>query len=259
LKKNKIAVDGTANAILPEVEVQNALHILEFTPGHTGSQSLTFGSEPATFESKESLVLNSGQTWGGSAAPSSAEFKLAEGHESGELKEEPTVNSPLVLEAEKEPTIECSKMKIKKGVVKNDSPEATIQSIHFESCVDKSEASCEVPTIATVELKDTLQPDGPKGDTDEKFAPKGGTGEEPEIASFTLKNKGSETCNETNELELAGDFISKQEDNEGSEDIHNLGIAVSPESKELKYGDQLRAAAFYINYAWGFTFAWFLF
>jgi hypothetical protein len=193
------------------------------------------------------------------SASAQADFKLGEKEgkqlTSDEFAEETKVKSNLKLEAEGEPTIECSKMQIDDGVVTNDSPEATIKSLHFDGCVDKSaEKTCEVPTIETTELKDTLQEDGPKGDTDEKFAPKSGE----EIAHFKLKG---EKCAEKNELKIEGDFISKQEDNENPEDEHKLGIGVTPESKELKYGDQLSFGFFSISFGWSMriTVTWFLF
>jgi hypothetical protein len=253
--KGKYKVEGTANGFLPDGKTGKALQDIVF---NGEDQSLKVGGQPASIVSTESAVLNSGKKWGTSQAQS--KFELASG-ESAEFKEETAVKSPLVLEAEKEPTIECSKMQIKKGVVTNGSPEATIQSIHFDGCEDKSEPACEVPTIETVEMTDTLLEDGTTGNTDERFAPKNDEGAEPEIASFKLKGKEGKTCTETSELKLAGDFISKKEDNEASEGEHKLGIAVTPELKELKYGDQLRFAFFSINFGWGMsiTVAWFLF
>jgi hypothetical protein len=189
----------------------------------------------------------------GAEVEAQPEFKLASGT-SDEFEEEAKVNSNLKIEATGEHTIECSKMQLVKGVVTNNSPETTFKSIHFDGCTDKTEAACEVPTIETAELKDTLQEDGSKGETDEKFEPK--TGEE--IAHFKLKG---ETCKETNELKLEGEFISKQEDNEGSENEHKLGINVEPGSDELQYGDQLSFGFFSISFGWRLRIsaAWFLF
>jgi hypothetical protein len=170
------------------------------------------------------------------------EFRLAEGT-TRELAKEAKVSENLLLKATGEPTIECSKIQFEKGIITNDSPIATFKSIRFEGCVDKSDEKCTVPTIATAELKDTLQEDGSKGETDEKFKPKSGN----EIAHFKLE--GAE-CNETKELKLEGDFISKREDNEKSEDEHKLGIAVMPASDELEYGDQLVPALFCTSYGW---------
>jgi hypothetical protein len=191
-----------------------------------------------------------------------ADFVLEEGTKTAEFEKEATVETPLKLEAENEPTIECSKMQIEKGVVTNGSPEVAIKSVHFEGCADKSEASCEVPTIETGELQDTLEAQGVNGkgekETDEKFKPKSGE----VIAEFKLKNKGGEECKEREKtLKIEGDFISKKEDNDKSEKEHDLGIAVTPESKELKYGDQTVFAFFSINFHWRLTalIVWYLF
>jgi hypothetical protein len=195
------------------------------------------------------------------SASAQAEFKLGEREgkqlASDEFAEEAHVKSNLKLEGEKEPTIECSKMQIDDGVVTNDSPEATIKSLHFDGCVDKSEETCEVPTIETVALKDTLHEDGEKGDTDETFEPKSGK----EFAHFKLKSKEGKGCSETNELKIDGKFTSKKEDNESPEDEHKLGIGVTSSSKELEYGDQLRFGGFSINFGWGMVINvfWFLF
>jgi hypothetical protein len=184
------------------------------------------------------------------SASAQAEFRL-EGAESAEFAETVEVTSPLLLEAkgetEKEPTIECTKMKIDDGIIKNDSPEVTIKSLHFEGCADLSEKTCKVPTIATAELQDLLQEDGEKAgekETDEKFKPKSGE----EIAHFKLE--GSECKESAKTLKIEGDFISKKEDNDKSEDIHNLGIEVTPGSGELKYGDQTLPALLRIDYHW---------
>ena len=182
------------------------------------------------------------------SASATTQFEL-NGRESDEFAKEPTVSEPLVLAAEKEPTIECKKVEFEKGVVKNDSPEATFKSIHFANCVDTSEKTCEVPTIETVEMKDTLEKDGSKeGETDEKFAPKNGKGEEAEIAHFKLKGK---ECKETKELKLEGAFDSKKEDNAAKEDNHHLGFEVKPETGDLlKYGDQVFPALFMLAFSW---------
>jgi hypothetical protein len=186
-------------------------------------------------------------------ASATTQFELT-GRESDEFAENPTMSEtePLVLAAEKEPTIECKKVQLEKGVVKNDSPEATFKSIHFASCVDASEPACEVPTIETVEMKDTLEKDGSKeGETDEKFAPKSGKGEEAEIAHFKLKSKKGEECKETKELKLEGSFDSKKEDNAAKEDSHHLGFEVKPEAGDtLKYGDQVFPALFMLSFSW---------
>ncbi|HXB65816.1 MAG TPA: hypothetical protein VNV42_13180 [Solirubrobacteraceae bacterium] len=195
---------------------------------------------------------------GAASASAQAEFKLGEREgkqlTTDEFAEEAHVKSNLKLEGEKEPTIECSKMQIDDGVVTNNSPEATIKSLHFDGCVDVSEKTCEVPTIETAALKDTLHEDGEKGDTDETFEPKSGT----ELAHFKLK--GAE-CKEASELKIKGKFTSKKEDNEAPEDEHKLGIGVTSSSKELEYGDQLRFGGFSINFGWGMVINvfWFLF
>jgi hypothetical protein len=221
------------------------------------------GTGAGVVEGPDAILLTNG--WGlrvaggsgGGGGETQPEFKL-EGRTSDEFAEEAKVKENPLLEAEGEPTIECSKIKFDDGAITNNSPEATFKSIHFEGCVDKSaEATCEVPTIETAELKDTLQEDGAKGETDEKFAPKSGD----EIAHFKLKGKEGKECSETNELKLEGDFISKQEDNENPEDEHNLGIDVTPESKELEYGDRLSFASFRISFSWHLSIEanWFLF
>ena len=148
-------------------------------------------------------------------------------------------------------------MQIVGGVIADYNPVALFKSIHFSGCVDKSEETkCEVPTIETPELKDTLQEDGPAGDTDEKFEPKSGR----ELAHFTLKNKGTEKCGKIEELKIEGDFISKQEDNEKAENEHRLGINVTAASKEIEYGDQLFFGSFHISFGWhlNLSFSWFL-
>jgi hypothetical protein len=58
-------VEGTANGILINPTVENLLGMIEFNPKEAGSQSLTFGGNPATFESTQSLVLNDGKKWSG--------------------------------------------------------------------------------------------------------------------------------------------------------------------------------------------------
>src|SRR5579863_1073867 len=156
------------------------------------------------------------------SAEETAEFRI-EGLAKGvnvEFAETVEVSSPLLLaaegenekkEKEKEPTFECSKMKIEKGIIKNDSPEVTIKSFHYEGCVDTSETTCELPKIETVELKDTLQADGEtitkEKETDEKFEPKSGK----VIAEFKLK--GSLCKEKEKTFKIEGDFISKKEDN----------------------------------------------
>jgi hypothetical protein len=67
-KKAVNNIEGTFNAILPERAVNKVLHIQEFNPANTASQSLTFAGAAATFEDKESLVLsgsNAGKSWSG--------------------------------------------------------------------------------------------------------------------------------------------------------------------------------------------------
>jgi hypothetical protein len=200
------------------------------------------------------LSIGPGHSAGSEAQP---EFRL-EGTErtTDEFAEEAKVSENLLLEAEKEPTIECSKMQLVGGIIADYSSEALFKSIHFSGCVDKSEAACEVPTIETPEMKDTLLEDGSKGETDEKFEPKNGR----EIAHFTLKNKETGTCGETKELKIEGDFISKQEDHETAENEHILGISVTSASKEIEYGDQLFFGSFHISFGWhlNLSFTWFL-
>jgi hypothetical protein len=205
------------------------------------------------------------------SAEETAEFRI-EGLEKGvnvEFAETAEVSSPLLLaaegenekkEKEKEPTIECSKMKIEKGIIKNDSPEITIKSLHFEGCLDTSEKTCELPKIETVELKDTLHADGEtitkEKETDETFEPKTGK----VIAEFKLK--GSLCKEKEKTLRIEGDFVSKKEDNFKSEDAHNLGIEVTPASGELKYGDQTYGGLWRDDFHWRpriQTLNWFLF
>jgi hypothetical protein len=180
-----------------------------------------------------------------------AEFLLT-GRSTDEFDTKADVTSPLKLEAKGSPTIECSKERIEKGVVTNESAEATIKAFDWEECKDTTEeTTCEVPTIKTNELTDTLQEDGEdaKGEkeTDEKFKPKSGE----VIAEFEFKNKGSETCSVTGKkFKIEGDFISKKEDNDVSEEEHNLGVEVKPENKELEYGDQVEFALFRISLRW---------
>jgi hypothetical protein len=202
------------------------------------------------------LSVGPGHKAGSEAQP---EFRLeGKGTErtTDEFAEEAKVSEPLVLEAEggNEPAIECKKMQLVHGVIPDFSSEILFKSIHWDECVDKSEASCEVPTIETGELKDTIQEDGTKGETDEKFEPKSGK----EIAKFTLKSKTGEVCNKAGELKLDGDFISKQEDHETDEDEHVLGINVTTASKELEYGDQFFFGSFHISFGWhlNIAFTW---
>jgi hypothetical protein len=192
------------------------------------------------------LVLAFGAVAAASAS-ATTQFELT-GSESDEFAKEPTVSEPLVLAAEKEPTIECKKVEFEKGVVTNDSPVATFKSIHFASCVDVSEKTCEVPAIDSVEMKDTLEADGSAGETDEKFAPKGEEGAEAVIAHFKLSGK---ECKETKELKIEGAFDSKKEDNAAKEDDHHLGFEVKPETGDtLKYGDQVFPALFMLAFSW---------
>jgi hypothetical protein len=254
-KEEQVAFENrVSSSVLLALGTFQKLHKADCTQGGKGTGAV---------EGKVALLLGSGNALsikgasGGTGDEAQPEFRLGEGT-SAEIAETEKVNENLLLKATGEPTIECSKMKIEGGVITNDSPEATFKSIHFESCKDISaETTCEVPTIETAELRDTLQEDGAKGETDEDFEPKSGD----EIAHFTLKNKGSETCSETKELKIEGDFISKREDNEGSEDEHTLGINVKPESEELKYGDQLSFGLFCLNFGWRLrvSVAWFLF
>jgi hypothetical protein len=189
------------------------------------------------------------------SASATTQFELEAGHASALFLAKPKVLESLLLKATGEPEISCATVELEKGLVTNDSTLASFKSIDFASCVDKTEPACKVPTIKTVEMKDTLKADGEsegKPDTDEVFAPKNGTGEEAEIAHFKLE--GTE-CKETKELKLAGAFDSKAEDNEKQEDDHHLGFADSPEEKgdPLKYGDQLNPALFMLSYTWTFT------
>jgi hypothetical protein len=202
------------------------------------------------------LVFAVSATTAVSASAETAEFRI-EGLEKGatvELAETVEVSSPLLLASEgetegkkeKEPTIECSKMKIEKGIITNDSPEITLK-FDYEGCVDTSEKTCEVPPILTTELKDTIEAEGGeegKRETEEKFKPKSGE----VIAEFKFKG---EACKEkTKTLRIEGDFISKKEDNDKSEDAHNLGVEVKPESDELKYGDQAYYGLYRDDYHW---------
>jgi hypothetical protein len=194
------------------------------------------------------LVFAVGATAAASASAETAEFKI-EGLEKGatvEFAETVEVNSPLLLEAEgenakkeieKEPRIECSKMKINHGIITNDTAGITFKSLRYEGCVDKSEEkACTLSKIETVELKDTLEADGmnEKGEkeTDERFEPKTGK----VIAEFKLEGASCKEREKTFKIE--GDFISKKEDNVKPEDVHNLGVEVTPGSGEMKYGDQ---------------------
>jgi hypothetical protein len=209
-----------------------------------------------------------------SASAETAEFRI-EGLAKGatvEFAETVEVTSPLRLEAkgetkgkkEEEPTIECKKMKIEKGIITNDSPEVSIKSFDYEGCEDKSEgqSNCKVPPILTRELTDTLEADGvnEKGEkeTDEKFKPK--TGEL--IAEFKLEGEKCKPIEEEKTFRIEGEFISKKEDNDKSEDVHNLGVEVKPESGELKYGDQTYGGLWRDDFHWRPripTLNWFLF
>jgi hypothetical protein len=121
--------------------------------------------------------------------------------------------------------------------------------MHYEGCVDKSaETKCIVPTIETNPLRDTLQEDGTLGETDEKFEPVSGE----VIAHFTLKNKEPEKCEETEELEIEGDVITDQEDNEHEEAEHRIGFDVVAASGEAQYGtiSLLRRANLNLSFGW---------
>jgi hypothetical protein len=183
----------------------------------------------------------------GCEAKKGPEFLLT-GRSTDEFDTKADVTTPLKLEATGSPTIECGKERIEKGVVTNESAEATIKAFFWEECKDTSETKCTVPTIKTNELTDTLQEDGEdaKGEkeTDEKFKPKSGE----EIANFKLE--GSECKEKEKTLRIEGDFISKKEDNDVSEEEHNLGVEVKPENEELKYGDQPVFALFRISLRW---------
>ncbi len=205
----------------------------------------------------------SGVAAAAASAEETAEFRiegLAKG-ETVELAETVEVNSGLLLaaegenakkEKEKEPTIECSKMKIEHGVITNETPEITLK-FDYEGCLDKSESEtgpCTVAPILTRELKDTLEPDGVNGkgekETDEKFKPKSGE----VIAEFKLEGKLCKPELEKKTLRIEGGFVSKKEDNIKSEDSHNLGIEVKPENDELKYGDQDYFGLYRDDYHW---------
>jgi hypothetical protein len=64
-KTAKYKAEGSVNAILINPEEEKALGMIEFNPKEAGSQSLTFGGNPATFESTQSLILNDGKKWNG--------------------------------------------------------------------------------------------------------------------------------------------------------------------------------------------------
>lgn len=198
-----------------------------------------------------------------SASAETAEFRVGalEKGATEEFAETVEVNTPLLLAAEgetegkkeKEPTIECTKMKIEKGVIKVDTPEATFKSFDYEGCKDLSEENCKVPSILTKELKDTLEAEGGKEgekETEEKFEPASGK----VIAEFELENKEGKECKASGahgfKLRIEGDFISKHEDDDKSEAVHNLGFEVKPESGELKYGDQTYGGLFRDDYHW---------
>ncbi len=196
---------------------------------------------------------------GVAAASAAAEEKLDfafEGAKEGETEaisnESTKDEKPLVLEAEgvnekkekeKEPTIECSKDKIEGGVIKDDSPDDTIKALDFESCVDKSEATCEVPSIDTTELELELEKGANPEDTVEKIKPKSGT----VIAEFKFKNKEGKECKEkAKTLRIEGDFITKEEDHEKFEKELPVAVEVSSKSEEIKYGDQPYYANFHL-------------
>jgi hypothetical protein len=195
-----------------------------------------------------------------SASAETAEFRVGplEKGSTAEIAETVEVSSPLLLAAEgetegkkeKEPTIECTKMKIEKGLIKVDTPEATFKSFDYEGCKDLSEeTTCKVPSILTVELKDTLEAEGgAEGErvTEEKFEPKSGK----VIAEFKLEGSECKPVKEGKTLKIEGDFISKHEDDDKSEAAHNLGFEVKPESGELKYGDQTYGGLFRDDYHW---------
>jgi hypothetical protein len=61
--KTTVAVEGTANGILPTANEAKKLQDIEFNPSVAGSQSLTLGGKPATFESTESLELYDEASW----------------------------------------------------------------------------------------------------------------------------------------------------------------------------------------------------
>jgi hypothetical protein len=206
------------------------------------------------------LVFAVGATAAASASAETAEFRM-EGLEKGateEFAETVEVSSPLLLAAEgetegkkeKEPTIECKTMKIEKGVITDDSPEATFKSFDYGECKDLSEEkNCKVPPILTVELKDTLEAEGGAEGarkTEEKFEPKSGK----IIAEFKLEGSECKPVKEGKTLRIEGDFISKVEDNDVSESAHNLGVEVTPGSGELKYGDQTYGGLFRDDYHW---------
>jgi hypothetical protein len=179
------------------------------------------------------------------ASASAASFDLGSGS-TAEFAQEPTVTENLVLSAKGEPEIECSKVQLEHGIVTNGSPTVKIESIHFDGCTDESESACKVGTVETKPIKDTLEETTGKGDTIEKFTPSTGK----EFANFKLTG---ESCKTTEELKLDGDFVSRKEDNEESEDTHKVGFSVTSESDELEYGDQLVFAAFRVGLNWGFV------
>ena len=206
------------------------------------------------------LVFALGALAAASASAETAEFRVGplEKGATEEFAETVEVASPLLLAAEgetegkkeKEPTIECKKMRIEKGIIKDDTPEATFKSFDYEECKDLSEEkTCKVPPILTVELKDTLEAEGGKeGErvTDERFEPKSGK----VIAEFKLEGSECKPVKEGKTLRIEGDFISKHEDNDISETAHNLGFEVTPGSGELKYGDQTYGGLFRDDFHW---------
>jgi hypothetical protein len=64
-KTAKYKMEGSFNAILINPTEEKLLGMIEFNPKEAGSQSLTFGGNPATLESTQSLVLNDGKKWSG--------------------------------------------------------------------------------------------------------------------------------------------------------------------------------------------------
>jgi hypothetical protein len=195
----------------------------------------------AKFTGTVLLKLKSGEKYGLTTEPEVKEKPefVVEGLKEGEtekLSEEAREDvKPFVLEAEKEPTIECKKAKVDE-TVKDDSAEDPV-TFDYEECKDNSEAACKLSKIETKPLEDVLEDGKNAEDTDEKFKPKEGE----VIAEFGLE--GSE-CKEKEKLKLEGDFTSKEEDNEAkAEKEVPINIEVSSASGELKYGDQLHPAS----------------
>ena len=180
------------------------------------------------------------------AASASASFELG-GRSTDELAEQTTMSEPLVMEAEGQPTIECSKVQIKHGEVTNGSSSIAIGGFRFANCIDKSsETKCVVSTIETKAITDTLESEGKQieGDTQEDFKPTAGT----EFASFKLKNKGEASCGTTASISIGGDLVSKIEDNEKNEDTHKLNFNDTKGSDPFIYGGGL--AAFHVGFGW---------